>query len=82
MRAPIKEVSALAQVSTKTVSRVLNKERYVSDEVRARVERPWRNSTSGDQDMLIRGLGTITTSAGAEPTVSSPGPARWAERGT
>jgi LacI family transcriptional regulator len=37
MRPTIKDVSALAQVSIKTVSRVLNKERYVSEEVRARV---------------------------------------------
>ncbi len=39
MRATIKDVSAIAQVSTKTVSRVLNKERYVSAETKARVER-------------------------------------------
>ena len=39
MRATIKDVSALAGVSTKTVSRVLNKERYVSEEARARVDR-------------------------------------------
>jgi LacI family transcriptional regulator len=39
MRATIKDVSALAQVSTKTVSRVLNKERYVSEDARLRVER-------------------------------------------
>jgi LacI family transcriptional regulator len=39
MRPTIKDVSALAQVSTKTVSRVLNKERYVSAEMRKRVER-------------------------------------------
>ncbi len=39
MRATIKDVSALARVSTKTVSRVLNKERYVSEETRLRVER-------------------------------------------
>jgi LacI family transcriptional regulator len=35
----IKDVSAIAKVSTKTVSRVLNKERYVSKETRAKVER-------------------------------------------
>jgi LacI family transcriptional regulator len=39
MRATIKDVSAAAQVSTKTVSRVLNKERYVAEETRLRVER-------------------------------------------
>ncbi len=39
MRPTIKDVSALAQVSTKTVSRVLNKERYVSAEMKKRVER-------------------------------------------
>jgi LacI family transcriptional regulator len=39
VRPTIKDVSALARVSTKTVSRVLNKERYVSAEVRERVER-------------------------------------------
>ena len=39
MRATIKDVSAAARVSTKTVSRVLNKERYVSEETRQRVER-------------------------------------------
>ncbi len=38
MRSTIKDVSAIAGVSTKTVSRVLNKERYVSDEARAKVE--------------------------------------------
>ena len=38
MRPTIKDVSAMAGVSTKTVSRVLNKERYVSDDARARVE--------------------------------------------
>ena len=38
MRFTIKDVSAIAGVSTKTVSRVLNKERYVSDEARAKVE--------------------------------------------
>jgi LacI family transcriptional regulator len=38
MRATIKDVSAIAGVSTKTVSRVLNKERYVSEETRLRVE--------------------------------------------
>jgi len=38
MRATIKDVSARAGVSTKTVSRVLNREKYVSDEVRQRVE--------------------------------------------
>jgi LacI family transcriptional regulator len=39
MRATIKDVAAIAKVSTKTVSRVLNKERYVSQEARAKVER-------------------------------------------
>ena len=39
MRATIKDVSAAAGVSIKTVSRVLNKERYVAEETRARVER-------------------------------------------
>ncbi len=39
MRATIKDVSQIARVSTKTVSRVLNKERYVSAETRQRVER-------------------------------------------
>jgi LacI family transcriptional regulator len=39
MRATIKDVSKAAQVSTKTVSRVLNNEPYVSPETRARVER-------------------------------------------
>jgi LacI family transcriptional regulator len=39
MRATIKTVSLAAGVSMKTVSRVLNKERYVSAETRERVER-------------------------------------------
>ena len=39
MRSTIKDVSAAAKVSTKTVSRVLNKEKYVSEETRLRVER-------------------------------------------
>lgn len=39
MRATIKDVSEIAGVSMKTVSRVLNKERYVSEETRLRVER-------------------------------------------
>ena len=39
MRATIKDVSREAGVSIKTVSRVLNKERYVGAETRARVER-------------------------------------------
>jgi LacI family transcriptional regulator len=39
MRPTIKDVSALAQVSLKTVSRVLNNEPYVSAEIRERVER-------------------------------------------
>jgi LacI family transcriptional regulator len=39
MAATIKDVSAIAGVSMKTVSRVLNKERYVSEETRIRVER-------------------------------------------
>ena len=38
MRPTIKDVSMIAQVSTKTVSRVLNKEKYVSEEKRLRVE--------------------------------------------
>jgi LacI family transcriptional regulator len=38
MRATIKDVSVAAGVSMKTVSRVLNKEKYVSEETRARVE--------------------------------------------
>jgi LacI family transcriptional regulator len=38
MRATIKDVSKAAGVSTKTVSRVLNREPYVSKETRARVE--------------------------------------------
>lgn len=38
MRATISDVSARAGVSTKTVSRVLNKERYVAVETRRRVE--------------------------------------------
>lgn len=38
MRPTIKEVSKLAGVSFKTVSRVLNKEKHVSDETRRRVE--------------------------------------------
>lgn len=38
MRATIKHVSAMAGVSIKTVSRVLNNERYVSEETRQRVE--------------------------------------------
>ena len=38
MRATIKDVSDLAGVSMKTVSRVLNKERYVSEKTRVRVE--------------------------------------------
>ncbi|HEY8617960.1 LacI family DNA-binding transcriptional regulator [Phenylobacterium sp.] len=39
MRPTIKDVSAIAGVSMKTVSRVLNKQRYVSEETRERVER-------------------------------------------
>ncbi len=39
MRATIKDVSEIAGVSMKTVSRVLNKERYVSEKTRLRVER-------------------------------------------
>ena len=39
MASTIKDVSALAGVSMKTVSRVLNKERYVSEKTRLRVER-------------------------------------------
>ncbi len=38
MRATIKDVSDMAGVSMKTVSRVLNKEKYVSEETRLRVE--------------------------------------------
>ena len=38
-RSTIKDVSAAANVSTKTVSRVLNKEKYVSEDTRQRVER-------------------------------------------
>ena len=38
MAATIKDVSRIAGVSMKTVSRVLNKERYVSDKTRLRVE--------------------------------------------
>ncbi len=38
MRVTINDVSRLAGVSIKTVSRVLNKERYVSDETRQKVE--------------------------------------------
>lgn len=38
MRATIKDVSAAAGVSVKTVSRVLNKERYVRTDTRVRVE--------------------------------------------
>lgn len=38
MRTTIKDVSEIAGVSMKTVSRVLNKERYVSDATRLRVE--------------------------------------------
>jgi LacI family transcriptional regulator len=38
MRTTIKDVSRVAGVSIKTVSRVLNKERYVKDETRRRVE--------------------------------------------
>ena len=38
MRATIKDVSRVAGVSIKTVSRVLNKERYVRDETRRKVE--------------------------------------------
>lgn len=38
MRTTIKDVSARAGVSIKTVSRVLNKERYVSEDTRLRVE--------------------------------------------
>jgi LacI family transcriptional regulator len=37
-RVTIKDVSKAARVSIKTVSRVLNKERYVSEETRIRVE--------------------------------------------
>lgn len=39
MASTIKDVSAIAGVSMKTVSRVLNKERYVSEKTRLRVER-------------------------------------------
>jgi LacI family transcriptional regulator len=39
MRATIKDVSDMAGVSMKTVSRVLNKEKYVSERTRLRVER-------------------------------------------
>jgi LacI family transcriptional regulator len=39
MRATIKDVSDMAGVSMKTVSRVLNNEKYVSDKTRVRVER-------------------------------------------
>jgi LacI family transcriptional regulator len=38
MRTTIKDVSAIAGVSMKTVSRVLNKEKYVSEKTRLRVE--------------------------------------------
>ncbi len=38
MRVTIKDVSRVAGVSIKTVSRVLNKEKYVRDDTRARVE--------------------------------------------
>lgn len=38
MRPTIKDVSEIARVSTKTVSRVLNREKYVSEETRLRVE--------------------------------------------
>lgn len=41
-RSNIKDVSALAGVSVKTVSRVLNGHRYVSDETKERVERAMR----------------------------------------
>lgn len=41
-RANIRDVSALAGVSVKTVSRVLNQHRYVSDETRQRVEAAMR----------------------------------------
>jgi LacI family transcriptional regulator len=39
MRATIKDVSVAARVSTKTVSRVLNKEKYVAEDTRKRVEK-------------------------------------------
>jgi len=39
MRATIKDVSDMAGVSMKTVSRVLNKEKYVSEKTRLRVEK-------------------------------------------
>lgn len=39
MASTIKDVSAIAGVSMKTVSRVLNKERYVSESTRLRVEK-------------------------------------------
>jgi LacI family transcriptional regulator len=39
MRSTIKDVARIAKVSTKTVSRVLNNERYVSADARVRVER-------------------------------------------
>lgn len=39
MRVTIKDVSKMAGVSIKTVSRVLNKEKYVRDETRRKVER-------------------------------------------
>ena len=41
-RSNIKDVSALAGVSVKTVSRVLNGHRYVSDDTRERVEKAMR----------------------------------------
>ena len=51
-RATIKDVSALAKVSTKTVSRVLNKERYVSPETLLRVERAGTQRYAGHAGRL------------------------------
>ena len=39
MRSTIKDVSDMAGVSMKTVSRVLNKEKYVSEMTRERVDK-------------------------------------------
>jgi LacI family transcriptional regulator len=57
MRTTIKDVSAAAGVSTKTVSRVLNRERYVAEATRLRVERAVRqlNFTPSSAARILAG---------------------------
>ena len=70
MRATIKDVSRVAGVSIKTVSRVLNKEKYVRDDTRKNVFRRLAVMTHGNvlmapliQDEIAGGELTI----GADP---------------